>query len=254
MNTSPIMRNLIALLLFVISSACGAQDYEQLMRAHMQQQGITTEPNNDPFEPLVLTGSFRMEMHMFEGGTKGEQMVHGRYALKEDMVSVEMKLVDQPEPMRMLFDLRGKWNYVMMSDGDKRTAMKMRMMKMTKAGATMEPEKTTFERTDARKTIDGHGCRKYIGSSSQGTWEAWVAEGLKLDVVKAMRQISGDKGLDQWEGLKDVGGTALEVTWIKKETGEKMIATLHEVKTGQVDEALFSLEGYTVMEMPNIPR
>ncbi|MBP6390418.1 MAG: hypothetical protein KA175_08210 [Flavobacteriales bacterium] len=150
MNTYPIMRNLIALLLFVISSACGAQDYEQLMRAHMQQQGITMEPNNDPYEPLDFTGSFRMEIEIFKNGaTKGEQL-SARYALKDDKMSVEMKMGDRPEPMRMLYDLRGKWNYVMMSEGDKRTAMKMRMMKITTPGATAEPEKSTFERTNER--------------------------------------------------------------------------------------------------------
>ncbi|MBK6541199.1 MAG: DUF4412 domain-containing protein [Flavobacteriales bacterium] len=254
MNTSPIMRNLIALLLFAFSSASSAQDYEQLMRAHMQPQGITMEPNNDPYEPLDFTGSFRMEIEIFKNGaTKGEQL-SARYALKDDKMSVEMKMGEQPEPMRMLYDLRGKWNYVMVSDGEKRTAMKMRMMKMTKAGATAEPEKSTFERTDAMKTIEGHGCRKYLGSNSKGNWEAWVAEDVKLDVAKAMRQISGDKDLDQWQGLKDIGGMALEMVWTKKDASEKMNITVHDLQMGSVDEALFSLDGYSVMEMPSMPR
>ncbi|MBP6390419.1 MAG: hypothetical protein KA175_08215 [Flavobacteriales bacterium] len=81
-----------------------------------------------------------------------------------------------------------------------------------------------------------------------------MAEDVKLDVAKAMRQIGGDKALDQWQGLKDVGGMALEMEWTRKDASEKMNITVHELKMGWVDEALFSLEGYTVMEMPSMPR
>jgi len=249
------MRNLIPLLLLVMGSACFAQDYEELMRMHMQQQGITMEPNSDPFEPLGFTGSFRMEVKMFKDGqAQSARSLNARYAFKDAMVAVEMMIADRPGGMRMLYDLRGKWNYILQSEGEKRTAMKMRMMKMTKVGTSAEPEKATFQRTDGTKVIEGYSCRKHIGSDSKGTWESWVAEEVKLDVAKAMRQIGGDKGLDQWQRLKDIGGMVMEMTWIGKDTGEKMILIMHELKVGSVNEALFSLEGYTVTEMPSLPR
>ncbi|MBK8339980.1 MAG: DUF4412 domain-containing protein [Flavobacteriales bacterium] len=249
------MRNLIALLLLVIATAGVGQSYEQLMQARMQQQGITMEPNNDPYEPLGFRGSFRMEVEMFKDGqAQGERSLNARYAFKDDMVVVEMMMAERPGGMRMLYDLRGKWNYILQNEGAKRTAMKMRMMKMTKTDATPPQEKTTFERTDAIRTIEGRSCRKYNGATSNGTWEAWVAEEVKFNMAKAMRQISGDKAFDQWQGIEGIGGLTMEMTWNTKETGEKMIVHIHDLTSGSVDEALFSLDGYSVMEMPSLPR
>ena len=97
-----------------------AQSIEELMKKAMEQQGgqnkVTVEENKDPFTPLSFTGSYRMEVHSFKSGKEEKDSpMNVVMAFKPDGMAMVPNTGDKEE-MRMVFDLRNKFTYTLMTD------------------------------------------------------------------------------------------------------------------------------------------
>ncbi|MBL0036597.1 MAG: hypothetical protein IPP26_12750 [Flavobacteriales bacterium] len=90
-------------------------------------KGVSVEDDKSPFVPNSFIGSFRMENHMFSKGVEEKNSpTTMRYWSSAEMTMTKMEMPDaKGQDMRMLTDLKGKWQYMMMVDEKgKKTAMK----------------------------------------------------------------------------------------------------------------------------------
>ena len=215
--------------------------------------GVTMVEDNDPFEPNEFIGGFTMVMHSYKNGNEDKDSpMTIRIFSKADMVLMWPEVKEKGmQEMKMLTDLKGKWQYTMMTDDKgKRTAMKMRKMKLVmpeEADANgKEPE---VVRTGETRTIDGHNCHQYVFTNEDGTWSGWVAEGMATPFTDMTRSMGGGKGqLKATPG--GVNGFPLESEFTSADGKERVVVHTRDLKVGSVDEKIFSLQGYDVMEMP----
>jgi len=225
------------------------------MNALMQQQmgGVKIEDDTSPFVPNSFRGSFRMENHMFTNGTEEKNSptnMHYWSSSEKTLTKVEMPDA-KGQDIRLMVDLKGKWQYMMMvDDKGKKTAMKSKKMKIVvkEDPALPEPEITV---TDETKVIDGHTCTKVIVKSTEGTWTGWVAKDIPAPFGDMMRSVkTGDPGMTK--RMSEMQGFPLEFEWADANGKDTMHCYMKDLVVGTVDEGIFSLEGYEVMEIPSM--
>lgn len=226
-------------------------DVNQLMQQHMG--GAKIEDDNSPFVPNEFIGSFRMEMHRFKNDTeeKGSPM-NLHYWSVEDKTMMRSETAEQKgQDMRVLTDLKGKWTYMLMSDDKgKKTAMKSRKKNVTMTDAA-EDKKQDITVTTETKVIDGHTCTKVVVKGEDGTWTGWVAKDVKAPFADMARHTAQQGRDPMLRGQQGVDGMPLEYEWRDADGKDKIVSYIRELKTGSVDPAVFSLDGYEVVEIPS---
>ncbi len=198
-----------------------------------------------------FTGSLTLEMHTFKKGMEDKDSpMNMYYWSKPDMVLFQPQMDKKNGEMKILVDLQGDHQYMLMTD-DKggKTAMKQKRKKEKVKGSEKESD-LKMERTDQTKMIDGHLCRKYIGSDKEGTWEGWIAEEVKSPFEHVSGNYAGAKARQRPENYTD--GLPMEMTWESTDKKDKVVMYIRDLKIGSVDESLFDISGYQIMEMPSL--
>ncbi|MCB0771272.1 MAG: DUF4412 domain-containing protein [Flavobacteriales bacterium] len=217
--------------------------------------GVSIEENNDPFEPLDFTGSYRMVIHSHKNGSEvKDSPAEMLMAFNIDHMAMVPKNPDEKGDMRMVFDLRNKHTYTLITDDKgKKSGIKMKMMKVNVEGDGKENGKVAdVVRTDETRTIEGRTCRKYTYKDEKGSGEAWFAEDISFDMMAAFKQMVGGKGVEDWQNLPHTG-VVMENTWNSADGKEKVTMFTKDLVVGQVDESLFSTAGFEVMDMSSMP-
>lgn len=243
------MRILLLPIALVASLIAAAQiDLSKIMAG----QGMKVEDDTSPFVPNSFVGSFRMENHLYKNGVEEKYSpTTMRYWSSAEMTVIKTEVPGQKgQDMRMMTDLKGKWQYMLMTDDKgRKTAMKSRKKTVT---VDKEAEATAAEITvtDETKVIDGHTCVKVISKSPEGTWTGWVAKDLASPFGDMMRNVkAGDPAMSA--RMSKLDGMTLEFEWADANGKDTMHCYIKDVVVGPVDASVFSLEGYEVMEMPS---
>ena len=200
----------------------------------------------------AFVGSFRMEMHTYKNGKEDKHSpVNIRFWSRADMILYELVMPGQAQQMRMLTDLRGNWSYTLIDDGQGgRTAMKMKRPEPTTVGSA-KGEQPKITVTKETKVIEGHNCTKVIAISKEGTWTAWAATGLDNAFIDMARGMDGQAAQQNRYARTDVEGFPLEYEWVPAQGDERVVCFIKDLVVGKVDETLFDLSGYQLMELPS---
>lgn len=200
-----------------------------------------------------FTGSFRMEVHTFKNNKEDKHSpVNMRIWSRTDMLLYELVMPKQPQQMRMLTDLRTNYAYTLIDNGQGgRTAMKMKRPDLSGMAEDRKGEKPQITLTKETRMIEGHTCTKVIAVSKEGTWTAWVATGLKSAFLDMARGMDGQAAQQNQYARTDVEGFPLEYEWVPAKGDERVVCYVKDLVVGQVDERLFDLSGYQVMELPS---
>jgi GLPGLI family protein len=215
-------------------------------------QNVSVEDDKSPFVPNSFIGSFRMENHLFKNGKEEKNSPTTlRYWSSAEMTLMKTELPDNKgQDMKMLTDLIGKWQYMLMTDDKgRRTAMKSRKKNIVVKDDGKHPE-PEVKVTDETKVIDGHTCVKVVSTSTDGTWTGWVAKDLPAPFGDMLRNVkTGDPGMSK--RMSELQGFPLEFEWVDANGKDTMHCYIKDVVVGTVDESVFSLDGYEVTEMPS---
>lgn len=217
-----------------------------------EQGNVKVEDDNDPFVPNTFVGSFRMEMHSFDGDQeKKNSPTNMRYWSAEDKTLNKMEMPDSKgQDMRVMTDLKNKWQYTLMvDDKGRKTAMKSKKKKVTMEEKKDAKEPEITETTET-KTIEGHSCTKTIVKTDDGTWTGWVAKDVPApfgDMARSVGHRGDDKMMKSYKGM----GFPLEFEWVDAKGKDRLVCHVKELKVGAVDQSVFSLDGYEVTEMPS---
>lgn len=244
-------RSILAALVLTAAPLFAQTGMEQMMQHFGGNSNVKVEDDDGLFVPNSFVGRFTMEMQSWENGKPGSDkpmVVNMSNSADKSLMAFS---TDEGMNMKMLTDLKGKWTYLLIDNPEGgKMAMKSHKKKVTYTGKEAEAKddwKVTL--TQETKTIDGHVCTKVIGTGEEGTWTAWVAKDLKIDFGNVMGTMGTREDEPIW---KEVNGFPLEME-MKDEKGQTMMQMhMKDIRNGPVDDAVFSLEGYQVMEMPSM--
>lgn len=213
--------------------------------------GLKVEEDNSPFVPNEFIGSFVLEQHFYKNGEERNYSPKTlRYWGSEDKTlfySVEKE--DKHDEMRILTDLRAKYTYTMRTDKEgRKTALKMhkKTMSMKEDKGSAPPE---VKLTAETKTILGHTCVKVIYTDKKGTSISWMAQDVPAPLGDLTRGLGSGNATMQ-ETVRSFKGFALESEFIDADGKNRSTNLVKELNVGSVDQAVFSLEGYEIQELP----
>lgn len=210
--------------------------------------------DNDPFEPNTFIGSFRMEIHTFKNGEESKEGPMDMLVWNSsDKTLLAFKTAKtQGTDLKMLNDLKDKWSYIMMApSGGNKTAMKSHKKKFIYTG-TDTAKVMDFTVTKETKTIDGHPCTKVIARNADGVLTAWVAQDIPTPFSDLLRNMRQPGQPDRFKSFDSLKGFPMEMTSESTDGKEKTVTYLKDLHVGPVDENVFSLDGYKVMELPSM--
>lgn len=208
--------------------------------------GMQMVPDTDPFNPNAFVGSFRMVMTMQdEKGGPTTQEVH--YFSSADRTL--MRMGGGAEGMSTITDHKGKWTYMLMNSGGQKNALKTPKMKVVDARADAPSDPPEITETKETKVLEGRTCTKVIVKNDDGTWTGWVAKDIAAPFSDIARNL-GAAGGQERKGLDQVKGFPLEYEWVDVNGSDRISCLVKDLKVGQVDASVFSLDGYQVMELP----
>lgn len=214
---------------------------------------VTTSATRPPGDPTPFIGSFRMEVHTFKNNQEDKHSpVNMRIWSRADMLLYELVIPGQTQQMRMLTDLRTNYAYTLIGNGQGGgTAMKMKRPDLGSLVDDKKSEKPQITVTKETRMIEGHYCTKMIATSKEGTWTAWVATGLRSAFLDMARAMDGQAAQQNRFARTDVEGFPLEYEWVPASGDERVVCNIKELVVGKVDEKLFDLNGYQLIEMPS---
>lgn len=214
------------------------------------EQGIAVQEDNAPFVPNLFIGSFTLEMHLFRGAQEEPHSpLFTSITNSRDKTLLTTRHPGSVMDTRVLTDLKDKWQYILVDDGQgAKTAMKMRRL-MVDAGQGLQLAGDA-RMTDETKVIDGHMCRKMTSRNEEGTWTGWLAGDLEIPFAEVMRGLQGQGPNDRSQEIAGVHGFPLEYEWVSADGSERIVCHIRNLKQGAPDEGVFSLEDHQVIEVP----
>ena len=252
------MRTLLLCTLFFSTFAI-AQTQEELdaLKQLLGQGMPVIEKDDSPFVPNTFIGNFVMDITTPEKKKDNPQTMTMHYASNAEMTAIQIEGADMKgQEMKMMTDLKNKWQYILMTDNDgKKTAMKTPKMKVElQSSDTMKTKSdgsdTEITVTNEIKTINGYVCTKVIAKSKEGTWTGWMAKDVDVPFTDLSNNlVSGKTSMLNYDE-KQITGFPMEFEMVDAETNETTKGVTRELKIGEPPASSFSLDGYQVMELP----
>ncbi len=200
-----------------------------------------------------FTGSYTMRIESAEKKFATEMKIN----IKGDKIAMDMVTPQNAGKFRMIMDKKEQTNTMLTEkDGGNKMAMVMKMPDMAEP-AESKMKETKITKTDETKTIEGYTCKKIIADNEDMTNEVWMTEEVGLNYYDMMGMLNRGRGpaasmTPKMEYYKDIKGMPLEMTITdKKKNGEVTIIKILNLKKGDVDDSVFDITGYKMMDMRN---
>ena len=206
---------------------------------------ILVAQDSDDQGPNAFVGSFTMELHTYNGyEEKVESPLVLLYSSTADKVLTQD--VKARQGATRLYDLKARKQYVLGVDSTgKRTAV---VSKLPKLQPTKEERNAPdVQISEEARTIDGHPCLKMVSITEDGTWTGWMAQDISVPYTTMMRSVQRPGQHYHSEALTGMNGFPLEYEWVSKDSQERVVCRITELKQGEVDEEPFSLEGCKIV-------
>jgi len=223
-------------------------------------QSNTSSPSQvreTPAADLFLSdfvGSYRITINTEKNG-KDKGTVSFDYYFNQQAWA--MVTEDKGNLTRIIMDFDTDLMTTLMEQGGDKTGIKMKMPRSIQ-GVADEPaiEDVTsdfsFTKTGKTKTIEGKLCHQYIGTSSDGKFDAWVDESSEIDMSRQFSAFAKKGKKENWQSGMYKGLT-MESTWTSANGKEVVHMTTSNVQVGSVDAAIFTTGGYEIIDMTSLP-
>lgn len=114
--------------------------------------------------------------------------------------------------------------------------------------------KTTL--TKEKRKIEGYDCKRLVVESKNYKADLWFTEELKFNVCRIYKLLSHCAMMNDvfrrgdWFYSQIAKGMIVEVTSLKKSTGEYYTLNITEIKPGVIDPLLFTTKDFRISDIP----
>ena len=110
--------------------------------------------------------------------------------------------------------------------------------------------------TGSTRIIEGYHCKKIIAESKNYTAEIWITKDFNFNVSLLYKLLTHCSMINDvvrkgdWYKQKILKGMIMEVTSVKKTTGETYTVSLSSVIPNEIDPALFNSKDFRIADIP----
>lgn len=162
--------------------------------------------------------------------------------------------VSAKDNVRMIFDLK-KENVTILTDAGKgeKVGIVSKLKDLPIPEVAVENLDVKIEKTKETKEILGYPCTKYIITTKDGVAECWITEKIHFNPFESFDRLGGSgKQLINGDAYKNLKGLALESKYVDTKNQTTTVKVTSIDKT-QPSDAVFSTEGYEIMDMSGFP-
>lgn len=205
---------------------------------------------------LVKGQDLSFNMQMSKASDK-EAMTMKVYTNKTKML-IQPQITGYKGNMSILIDQSAKKQYMLMNNEGQKMAMIINYVdQVEKMNAVGTVPKIT--RTGETKTIDGYQCEKVIAETEESKSTMWITKDLGLQYGDLYKIIaSGNNGPQSQNAnlpaMKEMNGFPIEMEVTNKKKSETAIIRIKNISKEPINAAIFSTEGYQMMDMGNIKK
>ena len=218
------------------------------------ESDVTIEQTNElptNVKPSDFIGSFDAEMSRYKNNQLKDKPTNISYFIDTYKLAVEIQPDEKKDAFVSIFDRQKGTMTMLQEEKGKKTAMVMKMPKITVKNKNNEtPEDVKFTKTGRTKIIDGHTCYEYIGETEKQKTTFWAAPDLKYNLAESMLIMqSQNKQQNETPNFGQVDGMPLEVVIEQLDKKERIEIKYKNLKIGSVNKAKFSTDGYEITDM-----
>ncbi|HMT27660.1 MAG TPA: DUF4412 domain-containing protein, partial [Bacteroidia bacterium] len=156
--------------------------------------------------------------------------------------------------MTIIVDHAAKKQYMLMDGNGQKMAMVMEMTDIEKAIEQAKDPKITV--TKETKVIDTYKCTKVISETEENTSDMWLTQDLGLNYSDLYKMVTTNKspagGNYGMPAMKNIKGFPIQMIITDKKKGETTTINIRKISKAKVDDKVFSMEGYQMMDMGNM--
>ena len=236
-------------------------DGEVIIDPDGEEVSVTFEDDDtiDEVVPSTATGSFSMEVSEFKKGkiqknypmTMTYHIDTYRFATEIDYQEDDM------EGMVTIYDRQTRKTTMKTIKNGEKTAMitKMPRVKVGVSKKAIDEGKYTVTETGNTKTIEGYLCKEYLIETEDEITKAWMSEKILLDLASMsdlVRVKNAQGAMTNYNNVYKINGFMLEAHTEIKGKNITRDVYIRDLKMGQVDDNIFSTEGYQVTDVSSM--
>lgn len=187
---------------------------------------------------------------------KNPEPILMKVSISGSKMAMEPQNMGTPGSMTILVDQATGKQYMLMNSNGQKMAMAVNMNSMEKAAAAVKDPKVTV--TKETKTIEGYKCTKVITETDDQKADLWMTQDVGMqyaDFYKMMNSAKGPQGsVAKVPDLKNVKGFPIEIVSTDKKKAETVTLKIKNISKAKIDQKLFSMEGYQVMDAGGMSR
>ncbi|MEM6344273.1 MAG: DUF4412 domain-containing protein [Bacteroidota bacterium] len=225
---------------------------------------VTVVKDNSPYEaiPNDFVGTFKMKMAMSKKGKPAKDgPTYTTFVFDEWRTGM---VIESPETeadgVMMIINIKDNTMTTKMESDGKPTAVTMKRPRFkTTVESKYEETEATITPTNDYETINGYRCRKYLVETPDGKGEYWITTDLDMDYFTLMQSMNvmatqkkGDQST-QAANIYGINGFPMRTIFINND-GEEIFMETQYIKPGHVDEKVFDLSGYELMDLSSFGR
>ncbi len=185
---------------------------------------------------------------------KQKEPVTMKIVSKGTKIAMTPQVTGTQGQMKIIVDHAAKKQYMLMDGNGQKMAMVMEMTDIEKAIEQSKDPKITI--TKETKVIDGYKCTKVITETDESVSEMWLTEDLGLNYGDLYKMVSSNKSPQgsnyNIPAMKNVKGFPVQMVMTDKKKNETVTVNIKNISKAKVDDKVFSLEGYQMMDMGNM--
>lgn len=194
--------------------------------------------------------SFNMEMT----SAKQKDPIIMKVKSKGNKIAMIPQFTGAQGQMTIIVDHAAKKQYMLMDGNGQKLAMAMEMTDIEKTIEQTKDPKITI--TKETKTIDTYKCTKVITETEENTNEMWLTQDLGLNYSDLYKMVSSNKspqgGNYGIPAMKNIKGFPIQMVITDKKKGDVTTVNIRNISKAKIDEKVFSMEGYQLMDMGNM--
>ncbi len=205
---------------------------------------------------VVVTFAQDLSFNLSVTTTKTQEPILIKVFVSGTMVAMQPQNMGTPGAMTFLVDNAAGKQYMLMNANGQKMAMAVSPNDMQKQAAAIKEPKVTI--TKETRMIDGYKCTRVITETDDQKADLWITQDVGMQYADFYKMFNASKGpqgsMAKIPELKNVKGFPVEIVSTDKKKGETVTLKIQNISKAPVDQKLFSLEGYTMMDAGKMTR
>lgn len=179
-----------------------------------------------------------------------------RFVIKEHQTAMKPVVKGQSEDVHMIFDYKDKKYITLINSNGQKIGMVAPLDESKNESDTANSD-IKVTKTSEQKEINGYSCTKFIIKNNDMNSTVWTTTEIEYsfsDIFRVIQNLNNGKSEENRfvDNHSEVEGFPIEIIAKNKKGKDSMKMLISDIKTENIDDSLFNMEGYQMIDAATI--